>query len=92
MVGPSWIALAEAAATTMRSFRAKKQALELTETAAERIKELLSNRHKVRVLSGITSCVRFFRHTLPSLHFVSFAPSLLSRFFPRPFHCQPFAQ
>jgi hypothetical protein len=47
MVAPSLVALAEAVVKTARAPRAKKAAIELTDAAAERIKQLLLNRHKV---------------------------------------------
>ena len=63
MVSGSLAALAEAVKQAARQPRARKAALELTDAAAERVRRLLEQRHKVRGCSQYSG-----RYASASLH------------------------
>lgn len=56
MVHSSLAALAQAAVELSRTPRVKKAALELTDAAANRIRDLLQTRHKVGVTQSVHVC------------------------------------
>ena len=55
MVSGSLAALAEAVKQAARQPRARKAAIELTDAAAERVRRLLEQRHKVRECADVLS-------------------------------------